>query len=229
MIELTLKDLEEANINRIICQYGLCIIRGVEFDLQSFQVVSEKLGKTLKTERHVLNVDRTIQEISETGLFSNAKVEWHNDWSYGRGDYHGTMLYNVHNGGNAPTMFVDMSKLPAAFYEKYKDYIGFYAPPLDFQYCFTDKQAKILAKQKISRPFVFNHPITEEKVLYCSPGTLMQPHCDLSDIIKYANNNAYHHKWQKNDILIFDNFKMMHCRHEFAGLRTLWRVQFKLW
>ena len=38
--------------------------------------------------------------------------------------------------------------------------------------CFTEKQLRILEKQGVERPFIINHHVTGEEILYCSVGTL---------------------------------------------------------
>lgn len=227
MIELDFKDIELDEIKKTICQEGLIVIRNCNIDLQKFEQISEHLGKTLVTDKHTLNQKRTVQKLSNDGLFGSNDVDWHNDWSYGRGNYFGTILYNVSNANFSPTWFMDMSTLPQEFYKKYETQVGHYYPPADLHdSCFTTRQLALLKKQKIERSFVFNHPVTDETILYCSPGTIRDCDIDLSDIILYVNKHSYQHNWEENDILIWDNLKMMHKRSAFNGDRLLWRSQF---
>jgi alpha-ketoglutarate-dependent taurine dioxygenase len=79
----------------------------------------------------------------------------------------------------------------------------------------------------MSRPFVFNHPISDQRLVYCSPGTIQECNLDLTDIIKFSEQNSYKHQWMENDLLIWDNLRMMHRRFAFSGERILWRTQFK--
>ena len=65
--------------------------------LTDFEYIASELGKPLITDKHVINDNRTVQELSNNGLFNTGDVDWHNDWSYGRGNYFGTILYNVKN------------------------------------------------------------------------------------------------------------------------------------
>ena len=89
---------------------------------------------------------------------------------------------------------------------------GKYYPPQSLHdVCFTEKQLRILEKQKVERPIIMDHPITGTPLMFCSPGTIQNDDIDLMPVILYADVDAYHykHKWQPNDILIWDNYRMI--------------------
>jgi hypothetical protein len=120
-----------------------------------------------------------------------------------------------------------MSKAPTDLKEKYTSVIGKYYPPTHLQdKCFTEKQLKLLTKQRVSRPFVMNHYITGEEILYCSLGTLQEVEVNLGPIREWMEENKYVHVWKENEILLWDNLKMSHKRFSFQGKRLLWRTQF---
>lgn len=195
--------------------------------LPEFEYIASSLGKPLVTDKHVLNSARTVQELSNNGLFGEGDVDWHHDWSYGRGNYFGTILYNVKNAHLSPTVFCDMSKAPKDLYEIYQDAVGQYYPPTHLHnQCFTEKQLRLLEKQKVSRPFHIKHHVTNEDILYCSLSTLRDNQYDLRPIIEWVEDNAFIHEWEENDILVWDNLKMQHKRYGFGGERLLWRTQF---
>lgn len=198
--------------------------------VDQFANFASTLGKPLVTEKHVLNEDRTVQAVANTELFKDNDVEWHNDWSYGRGNYFGVTLYNKSNGNLTPTHFIDM-KLALDTYDnkdELKDVIGYYYPPEDLHYCFTEKQLKLLAKQNVHRPFIFEHHVTGEKVLYFSPGTLHKTSrpIDVDKLLEHCLKFAWQHEWEDNDIIVYDNIRVMHKRDAFTGERLLWRTQF---
>lgn len=198
-------------------------------ELNQFEKIAYSLGKPLVTTNHVLNKDRTVQELSNTGLFSDGEVDWHHDWSYGRGNYFGTILYNVKNAHLSPTLFCDMSKTPDSLKNLYRDSIGHYHPPHYLHNtCFTQKQLRLLEKQKVSRPFLINHHVTGEEILYCSISTIQNNKLDLSPIKEWCEENCYKHEWEKHDLLIWDNIKINHKRFAFKGERLLWRTQFTI-
>jgi len=198
-----------------------------QLTIEEFEGIVEILGKPLVTDKHVLNENRTVQELSNTGLFGDGDVDWHHDWSYGRGNYFGTILHNVKNAELSPTWFCDMSKAPDSLKYIYKDAVGEYYPPTHLQgQCFTEKQLRILKKQAVTRPYIINHHVTGEEILYCSIGTLQNHDWVLTPLREWIEENAYVHMWEPYDILIWDNLKMNHKRVAFEGERLLWRTQF---
>ena len=229
MIEMEYSDLIDIDLKEELLDNGLIIVRDADITLAEFEQLAHSMGKPLVTDRHVLNDARSVQELSENGLFGTGDVDWHNDWSYGRGNYFGTILRNVKNAELSPTWFVDMSEAPDELFKMYADAIGHYYPPQRLHdVCFTEKQLELLKKQNVSRPFDFKHPITGERVLYCSPGTIQDNTHDLTPVIEWAEENAYKHMWEPNDIIIWDNITMMHKRAAFQGERLLWRTQFTI-
>lgn len=212
--------LEELHDNGVVC------LEGADLSIKDFQQLTESLGKPLITENHILDDKRFVQELSETALFGDGDVEWHNDWSYGRGNYFGTMLYNVEGGELANTVFFDMSEFPQEFYEQYDGKVGDYFPPKKYYEVFTEKQMKLLERIRVKRDFVFNRH--GKKVLYSSPVTLQEPHPDITPIIEYADQHCVSHQWKPGQILIWDNLRVMHKRGAFKGHRLMWRSQFFL-
>lgn len=227
MLSLTLSEVNNKDLRRQLLEHGLIHIKCENpLSLEEFKNIN--LGKALIAKRHTLDEERNVQYVSDKGLFSNDDVDWHNDWSYGAGNYFGTMLYNHKNGHLSTTDFVDMRDA----YLRYenKDYLrhttGEYFPPQDLhESCFTPRMLKILEKTKVARQFAHVHHETGDTVMYFSPGTL-QTDIDVSELIAHCEEKIYEHHWQDNDILIYDNIRYMHRRHAFEGERELWRTQF---
>ena len=219
---------DKLDLQEELLKYGLIVFKGNRsLSVADYEQMSTRLGRLVHTKNHALNDSRSIHIVSESEAFENGHVEWHNDWSYGRGNYYGTMLYNKLNGGKSTTDFVDMKDA----YERYPDkeqletQEGSYFPPDIYDYCFTEQEKRIIEKTKKTRQFAHTHHKTGDKVLYFSPGTL-QTDIDVSHLIEHCEKNIYAHQWEPNDILIYDNIRVMHRRHAFTGSRTLWRVQF---
>jgi alpha-ketoglutarate-dependent taurine dioxygenase len=207
---------------------GLIIIKNANLTVDKFEEIAHSLGKPLTTFKHVINKQGTVQELSASELFGTDELDWHNDLSYTTGSFYGSILYNHKNAQLAETWFMDMAALPKEFYEEFKDTVGEYCPPEEYISCFNERQQAILKKQKISRPFVFTRPESTSTVLYCSPGTINNKDVDLSKVVAYAEQHSYKHKWEDDDLLIWDNLRMMHKRLAFSGDRVLWRTQFRI-
>jgi len=224
------EDIDSTNLKKDLLTYGLLYIPCKNaLSIDEYKILTSKLGKALIAKKHTLDEDRYVQYVSDKGLFSNTDVDWHNDWSYGAGDYFGTVLYNNKNGHLSTTDFVDMQHAYDSYIDK--DYLhntcGDYFPPQDLhESCFTPRMLKILEKAKVTRKFAHTHHITGNTVLYFSPGTL-QSDIDVTALINHCEQqDIYKHHWQDNDILIYDNLRVMHRRHAFEGERELWRTQF---
>lgn len=242
MFEIEYADIKNNNLNDLVLEHGLVIVRNAELQMQDFENIANGLGRLLKTHLHAINENRNIQELSNNELLRDGDVDWHNDWSYGRGNFYGTMLYNVKNAHLSETWFVDTSKVPEWLKDEYKDCVGYYWLPQfdgevqafntdsEIRKCFTEKQLKILEKYVQQRPFVQNHFKTGEELLYCSLGTLqkMDNEREVDTFRKYCDENNYKHQWKEGDILLWDNLKMIHKRFAFAGDRMLWRTQFTI-
>jgi alpha-ketoglutarate-dependent taurine dioxygenase len=199
--------------------------------------LAQSFGPVLEGERYARESNPAIQVISETGLFGDQDLPWHNDFSYGEGDYYGTLLANRKNGGAAATSFVDMAEacaaLPKDEQHRLRSLTGhYYLPAAMMSDFYSDKQERSMKRARSARPFVFEHPSTGETVLYFSPGTLRRVRggdVDVEALIRHCERFAWDHHWQPNDVLLYDNFRVMHRRPPFVGERELWRIQFSAW
>ena len=219
------KDL--TSVRDDLIEYGLVLIENADIMLSDFERLTDSFKKKLVIERHAISKDRTVQDLSDKGLFGNGAVDWHNDWSYGRGSYYGTALYNVENASISPPYFCDMSHAQMSLLKKYENVSGTYFPPVNtHEICFTERQLQVIKKSQISRPFVFES--NGKKILYCSFGSLQETteNISLEPIREFISANTYIHQWEPNQLLLWDNMKMIHKRDKFKGVRRLWRTQF---
>lgn len=198
--------------------------------------LAECFGPVLETDRHTPE-HPSIQIISDTGLFGDQDLPWHNDFSYGEGGFFGTLLCNRRNGEAAATSFVDMAEAAAALpddeRERLRSLTGHYFLPAEMMSDFySDRQERSMKRARSMRPLVFDHPATGKPVLYFSPGTLRRVRggeVDIDRLIAHCEPLAWDHHWQPNDVLLYDNFRVMHRRPPFIGQRELWRIQFNPW
>ncbi len=195
--------------------------------------LAEAFGDLLMTERHTAE-HKAVQIISEDALFARDEVPWHNDWSYGVGNYVGTILYNHRNAEIAPTYFVDMATacaaLPGEEVKCLRGTVGHYfsprRPSVDL---FYTAPVTVLNRARVSRHSSSITRYDGLPVLYFSPGTLQDVtdgEADIAALIAHCERFMWPHYWQPNDVLIYDNFRLMHRRPAFQGSRILWRIQF---
>ena len=195
--------------------------------------LAETFGPLLETDKHTPE-HPAIQIISDTGLFGDQDLPWHNDFSYGEGGFFGTLLCNRRNGEAAATSFVDMevacAALPDDEQARLRSLTGYYFLPADLMSDFySSKQERSMKRARSVRPLVFDHPRSGRPVLYFSPGTLRRVRggeVDVDRLIRHCESFAWDHRWQPNDVLLYDNFRVMHRRPPFIGERELWRIQF---
>ena len=198
--------------------------------------LARSFGPVLEGERHTPS-HPAIQVISDSGLFGDQDLPWHNDFSYGEGDFFGTLLCNRRNGEAAKTSFVDMAKacaaLPEEEQERLRSLIGqYYLPSAMMSDFYSDGQERSMKRARSARPLVFDHPATGRTVLYFSPGTLRRVRggeVDIEGLISHCERFAWDHHWAPHDLLLYDNFRVMHRRPSFVGERELWRIQFSAW
>ena len=218
MLTLSISDVDKTDLRKELLIHGLIHIKcDSPISIDVFKDTIKRLGQLLVARKAWIDSEQNVQYISDKGLFGNENLEWHNDWSSGAGNFHGTALYNNKNGHLSTTDFIDMREA----YENYpdKDYLhntqGVYAGAFGWD-----------SPQAVKRNLAHTHHVTGDTVLYISPRN-MDPRIDITDLIEYCEQqDIYEHHWQDNDILIIDNLRVMHRRHAFEGERELWKILF---
>ena len=84
MLNAHISDINVNDLSKLILEHGLLVIETDGLEQSEFENIASSLGKPLVTTKHVINEARTVQELSNNGLFANNDVDWHHDWSYGR-------------------------------------------------------------------------------------------------------------------------------------------------
>ena len=195
--------------------------------------IGSYFGKLLITGKHHVHGDRHVQVISEDELFGNKLVPWHNDFSYSVGDYHGTLLAFIDSDVPTYTEFADCNQIYNMLPKEQQDYLegveATFGIPQAYDGLIYETQVKVIQKYTMKRPVAMTHPITKNKSLYFSPETLMETTkpIDKEKFVSYCDQLAFKHHWNKGDILLWDNRRMLHRRPAFAGHRELLRVNFQ--
>ena len=206
-------------------------------------------------EAKLLRVSNMRKDDKPAGLFGHNDLEWHNDFAHSPGEFHGTLLYNEFGGELAETIFCDTraayQDLDQVIRDSLDKAIGYHRvtekayrrelskaeqrllkmtgwKPDNAEYslaCVHDTDTK--------RPLAPVHPVTGARAIYLAPATYVGSDPLLSDdayasLVKHCEQEKYiyTHRWQSDDVVIFDNLTTMHRRGAFDGDRTLWRMQF---
>ena len=201
-------------------------------ELDDFIKLISNFGDILRTHKHALK-GGLVQVISNSELFGEDEVPWHNDYSYSTGDYWGTALVCEENEGKVETEFVDMSRLYQGLsseqikvLEKTK---ARFSPPQDLSHCFSKYQLKRIKMEGVERSLIQTDLICRLKAVYLSPSTMESPFRStdiFNSLMDIAEKNKFSVSLKRGDVLIFDNIRYMHRRGGYKGVRKLYRIQF---
>lgn len=204
-----------------------------KLSFDDFSTLGCMLGKPLPVGKHNLPGRRYIQNVSPNGLFRREEVPWHNDLSYSIGNYDGTILYMKSFDIKVPTYFVDTCELYSMLSEKekveYSDIVCSFIAPTHYHDLLSNSQLKLVKKKITKKKLIIEHPISGRKTLYFSPITLHKStkKFNLKKILEWSEKIKFSINYSINDIIIFDNLRLMHRRPLFKkGNRQLWRISF---
>ncbi len=228
------KTMDEGTWNRIYRAWLDCnvlCVRGQELTIPDFIAYSERFGPVTphpsKSTRHPEHPKITMLGIDKYDARGNLRQEiyrrgaegWHTDGAYNQAPFKATQLYAVavpSRGGN--TLFANgyaaYDALPARLKARLDGVIG------AFSYGGRRGRSKLLNPEDqdwapVYHPIVRVHPETGRKSLYFDPGKIVDfvgVERDEGDEIiaeltarMIVPNGEYHHKWEKGDIVIWDN------------------------
>lgn len=190
-------------------------------------------GDLLRVRKHSLKDDTRLQLVNQDEMFGSTDVNWHNDCSYEKSEYHGTVLAYLHSDDPTYTEFIDCNAAYDALSDNDKEYLQdvvcHYAPSDEYASCISEKQLKIIKRANVHRNLIMDHPITKKKSLYLSYETLRSSNKKINKekLLKHCKNFSFKHYWKENDIIVWDNRRMMHRRPAFNGRREMLRVNFR--
>ena len=193
----------------------------------------QMFGELLRVRKHSSKEDTRLQLVNQNEMFGDTEVNWHNDCSYEKSEYHGTVLAYLHSDEPTYTEFIDCNAAYDALSDSDKEYlkdvICHYAPSDEYASCISEKQLKIIKRANVHRNLIMIHPVTQKKSLYLSYETLRSSNKKINKdkLLEHCKNFSFKHHWKKDDIIIWDNRRMMHRRPAFNGRREMLRVNFK--
>jgi taurine dioxygenase len=228
-------------------------VRGQDLTIPDFIRYSERFGPVTphpsKSTRHPEYPKVTMLGINKYDADGKLREEiyrrgaegWHTDGAYNQAPFKATQLYALavpSRGGN--TLFANgyaaYDALPQRLKDRLDGVIG------AFSYGGRRGKSKLLNPEDqdwtpVYHPIVRVHPETGRKALYFDPGKIVDfvgtDRSEADELIAelkdrmIASDAEYHHKWEKGDIVIWDN----RCSyHKAAGDyppeedRVHWRV-----
>ena len=193
----------------------------------------KNFGELLRVRNHSSKDDTRLQLVSQNEMFGDTEVKWHNDCSYEKSDYHGTLLAYVHSDKPTYTEFIDCNAAYDALNDKDKTYLSdvvcHYAPSEDYVHCISERQLKLIRRANVHRNLIMTHPVTKKKSLYLSYESLKSSNkkIDKDELLEHCKKFSFKHYWKPHDMLVWDNRRMMHRRPAFIGRREMLRVSFK--
>ena len=189
--------------------------------------------------------DKIFLDISSKGMFGNNKLNWHKDMMLVKPWFPGSLLY-AETDSKTPTDFCYTlnTSLENNIFEHscFSTNLGFDKPSKETEYAKRFRDNPKLAqrvgkfvdnyldkKYVQSTQYIVNHPVTHEKCVLSSPATMAksqeQYELFVNDMLK--NNESFSHEWKKYDVVIWDNYKLMHHRAKVTDKkRKLVRLNF---
>jgi taurine dioxygenase len=236
-LQESLTDETIAEIRALWNQYGIVLLRGQDITPQQLIAYSRRFGEldlheTLKPFRHPdhpeLFVLSTIPVNGKPSVSENVGRHWHSDLSYTTRPplgsiFHAQILPEV--GGD--TMFTSMHAAYDALSDKMKALIEGLEAVHDYMGVENMKKRdpKLVAELReanppIAQPLVRVHPETGRKALYLSEQMTKRivgmTERESMPLLRFLFEHSvdplftYRHKWQRHDIIMWDNRSTMH-------------------
>jgi taurine dioxygenase len=252
----TMNDETFDTLYRTWLDCNVLVVRGQQLELGEFLAYSRRFGRIephpSKSTRHPDCPEVTLLGVNKFGadgkldmaIYARGASGWHTDGAYDAVPFKATQLYGLaipSRGGDTlfASMYAAYNALPDALKQRIDGLNGAYV------YGGRRKHTALLNpedrdKQPVLHPLVRAHPETGRKGLYFDPGKILrvegleaeESNALIDELTGYMVQPGaeYHHKWQKGDIVIWDN----RCSyHKAAGDyppdedRIHWRVSIK--
>lgn len=211
-------------------EHGIvCIRTGQERTNLDLKVYANIFGDVYSSPREYKfhsNDDKSVVNISSKQMFGEYELNWHKDMAHTADEYPGAVLY-CKNETKIPTVFcytlnttLDNKTLEHGCYsgytgveeEKENKAREFLRRNPKFRDKYAHFEHHLLDEDAVKREYIHKHPITNETVVYASPGTIVSDDSRKVEQDILENNEIVTHYWQKNDVLFWDNYVTMHAR-----------------
>jgi taurine dioxygenase len=247
---------EQAELRSLFCEHHLLLIRGqqpTEADQDRFTQYFGPLSLMLDGRAAGYLSNRRDKPADGPVVTGQKRLLWHADGTHGRHPGIGTSLLAVDVSPDAvPTMFANavraLGELPAELRARIQDlrsahYRAVYAPKTNKRLRVEDipDDAPSDGIRFYEHPIAYQLPHSAHKALFVNElstshvvGILRNESEELLQALFSrisAEDNVYTHYWQNNDLLIWDNIALQHCRPDDFGTapRHLRRLSLDGW
>ena len=230
-------DADIAEIRRLWNEHGLVLLRAQEFSLDQHIAFSRRFGvldlnETLKPFRHAghpeLLVLSTIPVAGKPSVSENVGRHWHTDLSYTTRPPLGSLFHcHVIPEVGGDTVYASMTAAYDALSERFKALIEGLEAVHDYMQVENMKKrdpALVAELRKtnppVAQPLVRPHSETGRKTLYLGEQVTKQivgmTERESAGLLTFLAAHmvdplfTYRQKWQKNDIIMWDNRSTMH-------------------
>lgn len=211
-------------------RYGLLLFRGQKLDEAGQIRFAEIFGSICNDGEY--GAQNYVSNVIPNGLVPAGELAFHVDHSWADDPLRGLMLYAIEvppEGAGGETKYVDVRRafelLPPALKEKVKDLRIVHTYPDQTRHVPIPGPDPRPGAPTATHPLAFPHPVTGEKLLFCSPrhfdrivGWSQEEGLALAqELAKQIDRPEimYAHSWRPGDLLIADNLRLQHARTDF--------------
>lgn len=241
-IKRPLSPEEQADLRALFCAHHLLLVRGQDVTAEDQTRFVENFGP-LHTrddgmkETYVANITAEGEATARTGT---ARLLWHQDGTYGMRPGIATSLWAQEVASDCvPTLFANaaraLERMPRDLRSRIEPLHALHMRDLwdqrtDIRWKEDDVDPSSPPERYLrhEHPLVYPMPHQDQKTLLLHE--LMTSHIvelpreEGEELIQrlfsliYAEDNVYIHHWQRNDVIIWDNLALHHCRPSEMGL-----------
>ncbi len=233
---------EQAELRRLFCEHHLLLVRGQDVTADDQGRFVANFGP-LHTradgmkETYVTNLTEAGQPTARTGT---AKLIWHQDGTYGLRPGIATSLWGQEVAPDSvPTLFASgvraLDRMPADLRARIEPLHALHLRDTlqertDYRW-FEENVPLDAAPDRFLRhkhPIIYQLPHTDQKTVMVNElltsHVVELPRQEGEALIQelfaqiYADDNIYTHQWRTNDVIIWDNLALQHCRPAEMGL-----------
>jgi len=231
--ESVLDEVGSRYVRQALLDYKVIILRNQNLEPDDQVAFTSKLGPVsdegpknpffLEGHPEITILTNTFRDGKPLGFQTDQTDEWHSDVSYLEKPSMGAVLYAIEvPPEGADTLYVDLEAaylaLPAAVRDRLDQLRAIHTFPEQYGGKLTEAERAAIPAQ--SHPLVRTHPETGRKSLFLSQMMttaiegLGEKESDdlLNELFEHITKPEfeYTHKWQRNDILVWDNRCTMH-------------------